>query len=582
MTRLTLFALIVSMLLSARVLSGDPHPELKYKEDFIRGLAAGVPNILKGQDSKTGRFGTGIWVVGDQNVMFPLAVAWSTQSPDNPYYHDRKLLDAIVAAGDALIEDADEDGQWVFRKKDGSTWGKIYMPWTYSAWIKAYSLVREGMTADQRKRWDEALIHGYTNISKTQLSKVHNIPANHAMGLYIAGQVFDRPEWRRQSKEFMARVIAEQDPAGFWSENHGPVVMYGSVYTDALGTYYAVSHDESVLPAIERAVGFYANFIYPDGSAVETVDERNPYHGGLRWPNLAFTCTAEGRGFVMQQLDLLAAKGREVSPENMAPFIVYGQEGSTVPTAAQESDRTFVLSDNKALIRRKGSWFVCLSAYCCPIPKSRWIQDRQNFASIWHDRVGLIVGGGNTKLQPLWSNFTVGDISLLKHEPGDDTPDFMPTGPLFHVPTRASIKQDDPIGLNLTYGGERCHIFIETVDDDTAYIHLRSTTASELPVEAHITLLPHIGQTIQTGNAEERVLGAEPFTLTSEDAGGWIAHGGWKLSLPERSKVIWPALPHNPYVKDGSAKAHEGRLVVSIPFAPEHRECVLKLEVGAK
>ena len=577
-TRFALFSLVVSALLSTRVLADGS--ELNYRENFIRGLAAGVPNTLKTQDPKTGRFGTGIWIVNDQNVMFPLAAAWATESPDNPYFHDQTVLEAIVKAGDALIEDADESGQGEFRKKDGSTWGKIYMPWTYSAWIKAYSLVREGMTPEQREHWDKALIRGYTNIARTQLAHVHNIPTNHAMGLYIAGQVFDRPEWRQQAKEFMAKVIAEQNPAGFWSENHGPVIMYGSVYTDALGTYYALSKDDTVLPAIEKAVRFYSSFIYPDGSAVETIDERNPYHGGLRWPNVAFTLTAEGRGFIKQQLDLLVSKGHGVAPDNMAPFIVYGQEGSAVPTAAGESDRTFALSDGKALIRRKGPWFVCLSAYCCPLPKSRWIQDRQNLASIWHDHVGLIAGGGNTKLQPLWSCFTVGDTSLLKHRPGDIAPNFMPAGPLFHVPTRASIKQTDPIGLNLKYGGERCHLFVETADDDTAYIHQRSTAVSGLPVEGHITLLPRLGEALRTGKAPERVLGEEPFVLTAEEAGGWIAHGGWKLSLPEGSKVIWPALPHNPYVKDGAAKVHEGRIVVSIPFTPERGECVLKLEIS--
>jgi len=576
-TRLTLISLIVALLLTGRTLGS---PELKFKEDFIRGLAAAVPDVMRGQDPKTGRFGTGIWIVNDQNVMFTLATAWATESPDNPYHHDQKVLDAIVAAGDALIEDADENGQWEFRKKDGSTWGQTYMPWAYSAWIKSYALVRDAMTPEQRKRWDEALIRGYTHIAETQLKRVHNIPTNHAMGLYIAGQVFDRPEWCEQSKAFMARVGAEQDPAGFWSENCGPVVQYGTVYTDALGVYYAVSHDDAVLPTIERAVRFYSTFIYPDGSAVETVDERNPYHVGVRFPNVGFTLTPEGRGFLKQQMDLLALEGHKIGADNMANFIMYGQEGPIALTAAQQADRTLMLDGKKALIRRKGPWFVCLSAYCCPIPTSRFLEDRQNLVSVFHDKCGLIVGGGNTKLQPLWSNFTVGDTSLLKHKPGDEKPSFLPTGPLFHVPSEGSIKQDDPVGLNLTYGEERCHIFVEPIDDDTVLIHLRSTLRSGMPVEGHITLIPHLGQALRTGKSPERTLGEDAFTMTSEDAGGWIAHGGWKLSLPEGSKVIWPAIPHNPYRKDGSATAGEGRIVVSLPFSPEHEEYVLKLEIG--
>lgn len=557
----------------------EQQPELKFKQEFIRRLAVEVPGVLKGQNPKTGRFGTGIWLVTDQNVVFSLAAAWSIKSPDNPYYHDPKLLKAIVAAGDALIADMNPNGSWEFRKKDGSTWGEIYMPWTYSAWIKSYSLVREGMTPEQQKRWDAALTLGFDGISKTCLIRVHNIPTNQASALYIAGQVLNRPEWCSQAKEFMAKVTAAQDPAGFWSENYGPVVNYGNVYTDALGVYYASSHDEAVRPTIERAAHFYSNVIYPNGDLIETVDERNPYHPGLWFPNVLYTFTPEGRGHIQQQLDILAKQGKKIAAEHLANYLIYGQEGPATPTAAQSSDGTVVLDNGKALMRRKGPWFVCLSAYQCPIPTVRWIQDRQNLVSIYHDKCGLILGGGNTKLQPLWSNFTVGDTSLLKHTPGDEHPDFLPKGPLFHVPSSASLKKTDPVGLNLQYGDERCHIYTEPLDDQTMLIHLQASANSGMPVEGHVTLIPHVGEAVRTANGKGFILGKNAFTMTSEEAGGWIAHAGWKITLPEGSKVVWPVLPHNPYKKDGSAGIGEGRLVISIPFSPSHEKQTLTLSI---
>jgi hypothetical protein len=56
-----------------------------------------------------------------------------------------------------------------------------------------------------------------------------------------------------------------------------------------------------------------------------------------------------------------------------------------------------------------------------PYP-SRWIQDRQNLVSLYHDKIGVILGGGNTKLQPLWSTFSVGDRAQFHHKAGDETP----------------------------------------------------------------------------------------------------------------------------------------------------------------
>jgi hypothetical protein len=575
-----LLALLLVMASAAlETAAGESQPELRYKDDFLRRLVASVPDILKTQDPATGRFGEGIWIVNDQHPIYPLAVAWATKSEDNPYYHDPKVLEAIMDGGDALIEDMDENGQWVFRKKDGSTWGNIYQPWTYSRWIRAFSLIRDAMPPDRRRKWDDALSFGYGKIAETQLRRVHNIPSNHAMGLYIAGRVLQRPEWCEQAKAFIAKVAGEQHPGGFWSENYGPVVGYNFVYSDALGIYYSVSRDETVLPALERAAVFHASFTYPNGSRVETVDERNPYHGGITFPNVGFTFTPEGRGYIARQLDLLEHRGSKLSSDEMASYILYGEEGPIIPTAASDTDRKYVLPDGKGMVRRKGPWFICLSAYHCPIHGSRWIQDRQNLVSVYHDKCGLILGGGNTKLQPLWSTFTVGDVSLLKHKPGDENPDFLPAGELYHIPSAAGIGKAGPPSLGLVCGEEKCSVAVEPVDDSTLRIRLRTTCNSGMPVAAHLTLMPYIGQGFRTEKIAEKPLAEEGFTLSADQAGRWISHAGWKLSLPEGASVTWPVLPHNPYRKDGSSTAGEGRIVVSVPFSPGVGEQALTLSI---
>ena len=263
-------ALVAHLVLCSISMADD----LRFKDEFLTHLVRAVPKLLASQDKATGRFcpADEIWIVQDQHAIFALAAAWSIEHPSNPHYHSPELLDAVMAGGDALIADQDARGMWVFRKKDGSTWGDIYMPWTYSRWVRAYGLIKDAMPPEHRAKWERALALGYDGIARTALKSVHNIPAHHAMGLYHAGQVLGRPEWCEQAKAFMTKVVAEQDPAGFWSENSGPVVGYNFVYTDALGTYYAMSRDESVLPALQRASTFHAAMTYPNGSSVETVD----------------------------------------------------------------------------------------------------------------------------------------------------------------------------------------------------------------------------------------------------------------------------------------------------------------------
>ena len=573
-------ALCLSLIAAVQLGADGASEHLSFNQAALKALIDAVPGILKSQDPATGRFGTGLWICSDQNVIYPLAAAWAIESKDNPYYHDPSLLKAIVAGGDALIADADADGAWVFRKKDNSTWGMIRMPWTYSRWIRAFSLIRDTMSPDDRERWEKALTLGYANIMARDLNRVHNIPCHHAMGLYCAGKTLGKPDWCEFAKQFMARVVAAQDPAGFWTEHVGPVVRYNFVYIDALGHYYAMSGDQSVLPALERSAMFHSMFTYPDGSVVETVDERNPYQGGIHLGNVGFTFTAQGRGHIANQLALLNKAGRRMSADEAASFLLFGREGSVSPTPADASDRLDVTPDGRALVCRKGPWFVCISAYHCPVYANRWIQDRQNFVSVYHDRCGLILGGGNTKLQPLWSTFTVGDVSLLAHKPGDENPKFTPDGELYHVPDAAGLKRDEPVGIGLTYGKERCSVQVEPVDECTLKISLRATARSGLPVEAHLTLIPHIGRPFGTALSPGTKLDAKPFTLDAAQTGGWIEHAGWRLTTPEGSRVVWPVLPHDPYKKDGSAEPAQGRIVVAVPLSAACRSAELTLVVA--
>ncbi|MDP6778211.1 MAG: hypothetical protein QGI83_15755 [Candidatus Latescibacteria bacterium] len=544
-----------------------PEPEL------LASLDDALPGLLDSQKDN-GQFGTEPWVCGDQSVLLSLAAAWSLER--STHHRSEEVLRAIVKGGDALIDAQDDEGKWTFRKKDGSTWGQTLMPWTYSRWIRAYALVKEAMAEEERARWDAALQLGFEQIARTALGSVHNIPAHHAMALFCAGEVFGKEDWEAQARAFMQDVVAAQSPHGWWPEHKGPVVAYNFVYAEALGIYYSLSGDDGVLAALERAARYHASFTYPDGSMVETVDGRNPYHGGMRLGNVGFTHTSPGRGYLAQQHGFHLAAGNRFAPDHAAQLLLYGAEGETEPTAAGQAHHRYEMGD-EALVLRQRPWFASLSALTVEIPQNRWGQDRQNFVSVYHDRTGLIVGGGNTKLQPLWSTFTIGDPSLLRHEPGDESPDFSPRGGLVHVPTSASHRSDgDVCTVSLDYGLEQCDVDLEALSDSEMRLTCRSTCASGMAVEAHVTLIPHVGEEIGFASCNDQVLGEEPVERSGE---AWMTHAGWRLTLPENARVVWPALPHNPYRKGGEATIEEARLVVVVPLSKDVGEHTLTLQV---
>jgi hypothetical protein len=534
----------------------------RFKDRCLRDLVAQIPEILRSQDPRTGHFGTGIWISIDQNVLLPLAAAWGHRDPRNPWYHSEKVLSAIMAGGDALIEAQDKNGEFLFIKKDGSTWGQVYQPWIYTRWLRAFEIIRTAMPPDRRAKWEKALEMGYQGISgEERTATYHNMPTHNAMGLYDAGKIFNHPEWCAQSAAYLHHVADLQNPSGYWSEHSGPLIQYNRVYVEALGLYYAFSHDDSVLPALRRAAVYHSYLTYPDGTEVETVDERNPYSGKIHVPNVGFTYSAEGRGYLMRQIGRLHGP---IPADDAAGLLLWGEEGGAVDVASGDFDYT--LPSAGARVVRRGRWFLALSAFTAPIAQRRWIQDRQNFVSIFYDGVGLLVGGGNTKLQPRWSNFTLGDTRLLAHKPGDEDPNFIPPARLQHVPDSAHLLGGRQIGVSLSYGKAQGEITVNIVNDG----RLEYTISGDSSLAAHFTILPQLGKSVSTAAGNHLALSPTPFEW---HPGGWLELAGVRFDLPPGVTALWPVLPHDPYTKDGHAEIGEGRIVLDL--SPAGRQTIV-------
>jgi hypothetical protein len=565
MTRTVLIIIGASLLISCPAVADEPWTTWPPTVYLVESLAASVQPDLDVFHEDTGRFGTEPWICRDQDRIYTLAVAWATEHPANPWYHDEAVLHAIARGGEALVDDMDENGMWTFRKKDNSTWGQIHMPWTYSRWIRAYVLVKDALPDDSRAKWERGLQLGFSGIRKYMDGGTHNIPTHHAMALAIAGQVFDNADWRDAAKGFMARVVEEQNPVGFWSEHSGPVVGYNRVYMEALGVYYARTQDESVLDALRRAAQFHASVLWPDGTTVSAIDERQIYHDNIDVGNAGFSWTEEGRGFLLIQVWRYSKGGTHlVNADYAATMLLDSGAGEGVPLPSDRATGTTWLSDQNALIQRHQPWQWALSGYTCEHSGSRWIQDRQNMIDIYHDALGLVMGGGNTKLQPYWSTFTVGDPALLQHRPGDESPDFVPDIPLQWTADKAVLEETGGgASLALNYGDLTCRV--EVLPSDDGGVTLRFSAPEGANAEAHIPFLNR-GDTLETATGEPISLAEEPWTRTAEQIGGHIVYKRLRVSMPPGTTLQWPARQHNPYKKDGSSELEAAKLVLVLPF----------------
>ena len=582
---------------------------------LLRALEAKLPDILK-HARPTGQFGTEPWIVNDQNVMLTLALLYLCEG--GPHFRDPKLLELIAAGGRFLRARQDAKGMYPFDKKDGSNWGPIFMPWTYLRWMITYQLLASELSAADRAIWAEGLQLGYSGISATELSSrsniypgpltgapplqpgevrpwLHNIPCHHAAGLFIAGRQFGRPEWEKQARDFMQLIVGAQSEYGWWTEHRGPVVLYNRVYLEALGIYHALSGDDAVLPALERGNVYHLNYTYPDGSAIETVDERNPYalikagrdaSGQVHYQptgiaiHPALYATDAGRALLAHQWPIVAQ--RDPAELDSAEFLYLFLPKSDDAFAYHATpDRRHRMGAN-ALIAREDPWLLSFSAYCCPRTPNRFIQDRQNLLSIYHRDSGLILGGGNTKLQPLWSTLTVGDTSLLTPIGAKRDTHLAPDVAVAYTADHCEITEPaaNRWTQHITSAGAIADLSCEIVSENE--LRLTATLVQAAPdgraAAVHLTFIPYPESPVSFSDGTHADIAAP--ALWKKSGVTSLAHHNWQLSLPAGAEISCPVLPHNPYTSDGHAEPAEGRLVVTLPLGEKSQGHVLTLKVG--
>ena len=511
-------------------------PEVK--QHILAVMSEAVTKFLPDFQEDTGRFPSELegppapgakpedigWFIVNQDIIYPLALLYTT--PGTGFYEDSAILNMSLRGGDAIRDFQYPDGKVEFLKVDGSRWGPTYMGWTNYAWLEAYAILCDQMDEKRRKRWEEGLILAHDGQARElDEGHVHNIPCWKAMSCYRAGELFSRKDWQEAGTAMIRAVVAAQEPGGYWAEHGGPSTLYNHVYVHGLGLYYKFTGDESLLPALEAATEFHQTFAYPGGMPVETVDGRVKYHSRMMhmgW--VGFSASAKGRRLVRHLAEQMDA---ERDTRNF--------QGGAIASAAQhliEGDEEPINLDRAsfretyrdwAVVCRDRAWFACLSAFV----QSRWGQDRQAYLSLWHDDVGLVLGGGNSKDQADWSSFVANGMLM---------------------PDRGELLPDGS-GIALSYGNIRCLLKLR-FEGQNAVIE---ATSEGGPALQQFTVQAKSGATVCSAAGSQTTLGDEPVSWGPGKLGDWIEVKGCRIHVPQGTEFRWPSEAFNPYAADGAA-----------------------------
>jgi len=300
------------------------------------------------------------------SILLVAAVLYAKDHPDNPRHGDPKTLEAAVKIGDLLLT-ASESGAYDRLDHHRDT----YM------WLESFRLLRDDLDESRRARWHRALI-AYVKALAPEVEKRKDHPRynspylitspNHyslwSSTLHLGGIVFERDDWKALGAYVMHRFASEeQSPDGFWGEHThaAPTTGYDYLTSSAVALYWEHSRDPAALEALRRSTDFHKYYTYPDGTPVETINDRNRHWAVSMWGHFGFSNFPDGRRYA-EFLVNNYADGR-MSLEalgRMAQDALYYHEGPQAPTPQDQNSYVHQMTV-PAGIRKAGSWVVCLS-----------------------------------------------------------------------------------------------------------------------------------------------------------------------------------------------------------------------------
>ena len=566
---------------AAESLPGTYFKLLEAGSDMVEKRLNEQPGAGLKELEMSGPQGRGLpWTPGWRHFPYAIlapAVLYTKRHIDNPHYQDPKMLKLALRLGDLF---ASEDEKGLYEPRGDSDWD------TY-IWLEAYRILENELGDARRGRWKKAILKNTINDPLRLLKERVDFPwyqspyigtspnhySQYAYQVYLAGVVFDKPDWEALGARVLRRfALEDQTPDGYWGEHSaaGPTIGYNHLTLTTLGVYWEHSKDPDVLPALRRALDFHMNLTWPNGRPVEVANDRNRRWRVSSWGHFAFSHFPDGRRYAEFLTSFFRPDRLDVNDlGRLAQNALYYHDGPMSPIPQDSERYVYRMKQSPIGIRKTAPWTVALSGVIdTQAVTSQFYLDRQGNLSIFHEKLGQIVNGANSKRQPELATFT----------------EKLRGGKLYHLPVSSRLQMPKPTAkrkgwdrLALSFNSFFAELYVAPASQKELSFQFDITGRGRPPevAELNLQLVLKAGETLETGAGKKIVLGAEKVELSPEQIGGWIRHHGWTLEVDPTARLVWPIYPYYPYggkreeLVETSLEHAVGRLTVPLQFHPK-------------
>lgn len=509
-------------------------------------------------------------------VLVP-AVLYTRQYPSNRYFRNRKMLLLAEQIGDMLVSEY----------KNGHYTARYDSDWDTYMWLEAYRLLENELGEKRKQQWGQAILENLqlleAPLKKCQDYPWYNAPfiitsPNHysiyASTLLVGGYVFNKPDWIKLASKVLHRFcVREQTVDGYWGEHSqaGPTTGYDYVTATQIALYWEYTKDPEALKALRRSTDFHKYFTYPDGTPVETINDRNRYWGVSMWGHFGFSHFADGRryaqfltGFFPLKGDTTSYGGDMQSLGRIAQNVIYFHEGPLAAIPQDEKAYHFRMQI-PAGIRKSGPWVITYSGITAPqAVLNNFFLDRQGNFSVYHEKTGLIITGANSKRQPELATFTeqIGEENI-------------------HMPIETDLRMGPETDqLALAYNIFFARLEVPAPLENRMTFKIKTTYKwGDASTRLNLQLIMKEGQEMETGAGRKFILGKDKIELDEAALGGTLTHNGWTIHFPAGMHFVWPVYPFNPYKDAPETELSKAIGLLSSPLEQKDQELLFSIDV---
>jgi hypothetical protein len=207
-----------------------------------------------------------------QEFVWPLALAYSTNIPNNPFYQQPVIRDwvkaGILYAAKTAHPDGSCDDYFPYERAGGAA------AFSLLACIESYTLLNldepEALSFFARRA--DWLAH------HQESGRLTNHQALIVLCLELLSRLLNSERWNESKEQRLAQVLSWQNPEGWFQEYEGCDPGYHTLTISCLARFYELRPSNQLKDAIAKAVSLAAHFIHPDGSFGGEYTSRNTYN----------------------------------------------------------------------------------------------------------------------------------------------------------------------------------------------------------------------------------------------------------------------------------------------------------------